>query len=157
MKKYVAFAFFLCIIGYVQAQAPKGKAKPGTNYGETINELNAMPGQELPQMLSHQDTVEVKVSTKVFNSCASEGCWLTFKANDSTTVMVKTRNHNFFVPLDIRGKNVIIDCKAYNKTVSVADQKHYAKDAGKPKKEIDAITKDQKQIICIARGILVVN
>jgi len=141
---------------FLQAQAPKGKATIGKVYGEKIDELGAMPSHELYQMVANGDTAYVKIKTKVQTSCASKGCWLTFYVNDSISSIAKTKNHKFFVPLDIQGKTVIIDGKYYLKTTSIEELKHLAKDAKKSKEEINAITKAKKQIVCIANGILVV-
>jgi hypothetical protein len=44
---------------------------------------------------------------------------------------------------------------AYNQTVSVADQKHYAQDAGKPAAEIRAIKTPRKSITYTASGVMV--
>jgi len=156
MKKlFILSAFF--ISASLFSQAPKGKAKVGTVYGQRTDERGAMPAMELYNMVVNGDTVNVKVKTKVVTSCASEGCWLTFRVNDSTDALAKMKGHSFFVPLDIQGKTVILDGKSYMKVTSVKELKHLAEDAKKPKKEIDAITKEKKQIVFITNGVLVVN
>jgi len=155
--KHILFISILLVSTGLYAQAPKGKAKLGTLYGEKFDERGAMEAQDLLRMVPERDTLPVKIRTIVFNSCASEGCWLTFKINDSTEAIAKTRAHAFFVPLDIRGKTVVINGKSYYKTTTVKELKHLAEDAKKSKKEIDAITKDKKQLVVIASGILVVH
>ncbi len=156
MKNLFLFsALFLSIIAL--AQAPKGKAPVGTGFGQKMDEKGAMPGAELYLMVASGDTAFVKIKTKVVTSCASEGCWLTFFVNDSISAIAKMKDHAFFVPLDIQGKTVVMDGKAYMKTTSVKELKHLAEDAKKPKKEIDAITKPKKQIVFIASGVLVVR
>ena len=157
MRTFLLLNLFLILACPLFAQAPKGKATPGMVYGEKITERDAMPAGELPMMLSMQDTVEVKIMAKVINSCASEGCWLTFRINDSTEALAKMKNHAFFVPIDIRGKSVIMQGRSYIKTSSVKELKHLAEDAKKTKKEIDAITQPKKQIIYIASSVMVVE
>lgn len=141
----------------VFAQAPKGKANVGTEYGAKLNEQGAMPSAELYHMVAGGDTAFVKIKTKVLTSCASEGCWLTFFVNDSISAIAKMKDHAFFVPLDIQGKTVVMEGKAYMKVTSVKELKHLAEDAKKPKKDIDAITKPKKQIVYITNGVLVVR
>ncbi len=156
MKNLFLFsALFFSIIGL--AQAPKGKATLGTGYGQKMDEKGAMPASNLHLMVANGDTAFVKIQAKVLTSCASEGCWLTFFVNDSISAIAKMKDHAFFVPLDIQGKTVVMDGKAYMKTTSVKELKHLAEDAKKPKKEIDAITKPKKQIVFIASGVLVVR
>ena len=64
-------------------------------------------------------------------------------------------DYGFFVPLDLKGKTVVLEGKSFIKTTSVDDQKHYAEDAKKSQAEIDAITEAKKEIRFIAKGIIV--
>lgn len=52
-------------------------------------------------------------------------------------------------------KEIIIDGIAEEKVTSVEMLKHYAEDANKSKAEIDAIKEPKKEIVIIAKGILV--
>ena len=54
-----------------------------------------------------------------------------------------------------KGKTVVIDGKVEIKTTSVAELKHYAEDAKKSKEEIDAITKPEKEVRVMAKGIVI--
>jgi len=156
MKQLLVLAFLF--LGFcAMAQPPQGKAKEGNHYGEKINETGAVPAMELPALLSKKDTVHLKIKARVINSCSSKGCWLTLRVNDSTEAFVKMKDYAFFVPLDIQGKTVVMEGKAFIKVTSVEDLKHYAEDAKKPQSEIDAITKPEKQIRFLANGILVVK
>lgn len=139
------------------AQPPAGKATPGTIYGAKTNNSNTVEASKIPDMLKSKDTISVKVKAKVLDACAAKGCWMTLKINDSTEAMVKMKDYGFFVPQDIIGKTVVVDGKSYIKTISVSELKHYAEDANKPQKEIDAITQPEKQVRFMANGILVVE
>lgn len=155
MKNYL-FISFLLLVNLVLAQPPKGKAKPGTVYGDTISPKNAVPIADLVPALHAGDTSEVLVQTRVINSCTSKGCWMNVRVNDTTQAFVKFKDYGFFVPTDIKGKNVVIQGKIYLSVTSVEDLKHYAKDAGKTQKEIDAINKPKEEIRIMANGVLVV-
>ncbi len=155
MKKQVILILLLCLVKITLAQPPAGKAKPGSSYGATTDAQNAIAASEVPALLSHRDTVPVKVKAKVISSCASKGCWMTLKVNDSTEAFVKMKDYAFFVPTDIQGKTVVLSGISFVKTTTVEDQKHYAQDAKKTKKEIDAIVAPKKEIRFLADGILV--
>jgi hypothetical protein len=145
--------FFVATISF--GQPPAGKATPGTTYGAVIDEKNAVAASELPAMLKGKDTVAVKVKAKVLEVCSKKGCWMTFKVDDKNDAFVKMKDYAFFVPLDLIGKTAVLDGKAYVKTTSVAELKHYAEDAKKSQKEIDAITEPKSEIRFMANGIVV--
>ena len=67
------------------------------------------------------------------------------------------KDYGFFLPTAAIGKTVVIDGVVKMKTTSVAELKHYAEDAKKSKEEIDAITKPEKEINVLAKGIVVVE
>ena len=157
MKK-ILFVLLAMEIGHAaMAQAPKGKATPGTTYGAKIEGSNAVDAATLPSLLSGKDTVKVKVKAKVLDACAEKGCWMTLRINDSTSATVKMKGYAFFVPQDIIGKTVVVEGVSYVKTTTVSELKHFAEDAKKSKKEIEAITQPQKQLRVMADGILVIQ
>ena len=155
--KNILSGLLLLVFLQVNAQPPSGEAKPGTVYGKINDGNNAISAGELPSLVKGTDTVEVKLKTTVNDVCSKKGCWLTFQVNDSTEAFVKMENYGFFVPLDLQGKNVVLEGWSFIKTTSVAELKHYAEDAGKSKKEVEAITSAKKEYRVIAKGILVVN
>jgi hypothetical protein len=141
--------------GLMHAQPPSGKALPGTSYGTKITPAEAIAASQLPTLLAGSDTLFVKVIAPVKEVCAKKGCWFTFTVNDTVEAFVKMKDYAFFVPVDLEGKKAIVEGKAFTKTISVADQKHYAEDAKKSRKEIDAITAPKKEIRFVASGVLV--
>lgn len=113
------------------AQAPKGKATPGTIYGAKTTEQGAINISELPALLKTKDTVPVKVKAVVVSSCAKKGCWMNLKIDDNSTAFVKMKDYAFFVPTDIENKTVVVDGIAFIEETSVDELQHYAKDAKK--------------------------
>ncbi len=69
--------------------------------------------------------------------------------------MVKFKDYGFFMPKDIVGKEVVLDGEATVTETSVKQLKHYAKDAGKSKKEIAQIKAPKKETVFVANGVLV--
>lgn len=149
--------FFFLVSSALLAQPPAGKATPGSIYGAKTDDKNSIAANELPALLKTKDTVAVKVKAKVLEVCSKKGCWLTFKIKDGEEAFVKMKDYAFFVPTDLSGKTVVLDGVAFVKTTSVAELKHYAEDAKKSQKEIDAITQPKKEIRFMADGIVVVE
>ncbi len=157
MKKIVFTLVILFLSLLIQSQPPSGKAKPGTIYGAKTDITNAIEAQKLTSLLNERDTITIKVKAKVLDACSSKGCWMSLKLDDNTEAFVKMKDYGFFVPLDIIGKTVVVEGISYIKTTAVSELKHYAEDAKKSQKEIDAITKPEKQVRFLANGILVVE
>lgn len=157
MKTLILITSLLLSVILLNAQPPSGKAKPGTVYGAKVSSADAMAAEKLPAMLNDKDTIKVKLQATVLDACASKGCWMTLKLSDKTSAFVKMKDYAFFVPQDIIGKTVVVDGISYIKTTSVDDLKHYAEDAKKTQKEIDAITEPEKQVRVLANGILVLK
>jgi Domain of unknown function (DUF4920) len=55
----------------------------------------------------------------------------------------------------LAGTKVIFEGQPAVKTTSVADQRHYAEDAGKSKEEIAKITEPKTELTFVAEGVLV--
>jgi hypothetical protein len=157
MKKIALFIIALFTALFGVSQPPAGKATPGSTYGAKTDAMNAVAASELPALLKSRDTLPVKIQAKVLDVCPKKGCWMSLKVNDSTDAFVKMKDYGFFVPLDMIGKTVVLDGKAFVKTTSVAELKHYAEDAKKSRKEIDAITQPKNEIRYMASGIVVVE
>lgn len=101
------------------------------------------------------DTIRTKMSAKVDEVCQMKGCWMTLNLNNGNQVRVTFKDYGFFVPKDIAGKEVIINGKAFVEETSVADQKHFAEDAGKSPEEIATITAPKLTFSFEADGVLI--
>lgn len=157
MKKISLLLVAIFYFQFFIAQPPAGKATPGSTYGAKTDAKGAVAAGELPTLLKGKDTIAVKVKAKVLEVCSKKGCWMNFKVNDEQSAFVKMKDYAFFVPLDLIGKTVVLDGKAYNKVTSISELKHYAEDAKKPQSEIDAITQPKSEIRFMADGIVVVE
>jgi hypothetical protein len=154
LKTLTLFILVLSAIG-IAAQPPKGPAKPGTIYGSKVDAANAAEPATLMKVFSTPDTIAFKVKAKVGEVCSKKGCWMTFRINDTTEAFVKMKDYGFFVPVDLSGKNVVIQGKSFLKVTTVEELKHYAEDAKKPQSEVDEIVAPKKEVRIIADGILV--
>jgi Domain of unknown function (DUF4920) len=157
MKKIVLNAVVIMFSLVAIAQPPAGDAKPGDWYGEKITPDGAVSLADVATKLDKTESVDTKIKAKIVEVCPNKGCWLKLQVNDSTTAMVKMKDYGFFLPLAAKGKTVVLDGEVKMKTTSVAELKHYAEDAKKSKEEIAAITKPEKEIRVLAKGIVVVE
>lgn len=168
MKKLVLiFTIAISSMGFSQETAakkagpPEGNALVGEFYGGNVSaktEKNAITTTQLEKKLKKAKKVEnVAVKGKVTDVCDKKGCWLTVETENNEKFFVKMKDYGFFVPVALKGKNVVLEGNAETKVISVDEQKHYAEDAKKSQAEIDAITKPQEEIRFVASGIKVVN
>lgn len=154
MKKIFVLIPALFFAFTLMAQPPKGDAKQGMTFGEKINGDGAIPASDLSSKLTGTEPAEVKVIGEVTEVCKMEGCWIRMKT-DKGSMLIKMKDHAYLVPLAMNGKTIVAEGVATFKETSVEMLRHYAEDAGKTKKEIDAIKEPKKEITMQATGILV--
>ena len=128
------------------------------SFGEQISAQNALSSEEMMtkyENLKPGDTIEVSFEGKVNSVCKSKGCWMELDLPEEENVMVKFKDYGFFVPMDIEEKEVLIHGKAFVAEVSVEEQRHYAKDNGKPEAEIVKIIQPKRSLSFLADGVLI--
>ena len=132
-------------------------ATPGQTYGAAVTPTGAVPMSGLNAALGSRDSAQVKLVAKASAVCQAKGCWMTLPTADGKQMRVRFKDYAFFVPKDLSGHEVVVSGWAYRETVSVADQQHYLRDAGKPEKEIAAIIQPKQELNFLADGVLVQN
>lgn len=75
--------------------------------------------------------------------------------DEEKSTFVKFKDYAFFVPINAKDKNVIVEGKAFVSVESVEDLKHYAKDAGKSQEAIDSIVAPKTTYSFMANGVLI--
>lgn len=153
MKKLFILTLALGVSLLTIAQPPKGPAKKGMTFGQKTTAVDAMSVDELSSKVTEEPTT-VKVKGKVSDVCTKEGCWLKL-ATANGNMMVKMKDHAFLVPVDINGKDVVVEGTAKMKVTSVKELQHYAEDAGKTAEEVASIKEPKKEVVLNATGILV--
>ena len=130
------------------------------SFGEEISSNAAISNSELLttyQIATTEDTLMVKSRVKVLDVCQAKGCWMIVDLGNEQTARVKFKDYGFFMPKDIKGKEVIINGKAFVNVMPVDELRHYAEDAGKSKEEVAKITEPKKTNSFLADGVLLVN
>jgi cytoskeletal protein RodZ len=131
---------------------------PGdSTYGKKISYEGAITTEELMKQLEGKDSVQVKLAGDVQAVCQKRGCWMDIKLPNAEAMKVRFKDYAFFVPKDADGKKAIMEGWAKREVVSVADQQHYAQDAGDSKEKIAAITEPKTSYTFEAEGVILKN
>lgn len=145
MKKLIA----LCIVLAASAQLFAQE-----HFGKKITPDGAITMAELDAQLKGKEKVEVKVTGKVSAICKAMGCWMKMEREGGEAMMVKMKDHKFYLPKDCEGKTAIIEGVASVKKRTVEELKHYAEDENKSQAEIDAIKEPTEEVVFIAAGVI---
>lgn len=157
MKRINTLLVFLLTFYGANAQNHRPVHNGLSAFGTEIEADGALNVQEMAekyQVLAVNDTLRTKFMATVTNVCQAKGCWMKLQLQDGTEAMVKFKDYAFFMPTDSAGKEVIVNGKAFVEEMSIEDQKHYAKDAGKSEAEIAQITTPLKSFGFEADGVL---
>ncbi len=128
------------------------------SFGDTIKPDAAITKEALLAKyatLKEGDTIPVKFTSTINDVCQKKGCWMNVDLGNDQQTFVKFKDYGFFMPLNSKGSEVVVNGKAFLSIVSVDELKHYAKDAGKSKAAIDSITQPEKSYGFIADGVLI--
>ena len=125
-------------------------------FGQKIDEAGAIGVDELYAQLEAADSVHVKVSSTIIETCTKKGCWMTVNLEDGKDMMVKFKDYGFFVPLEgMEGKTTVFEGYAYTDSISVEELQHYAYDAGDDSLTIAAITEPEVALTFLADGVII--
>ena len=99
--------------------------------------------------------LKVTMKGEIISTCPMKGCWMNVNiAKD--TILVRFKDYGFFVPkTGVEGSTAIINGYLSIDTLSVAQLRHYAEDAGKNKNEIMKIKKPKITLSFLADGVAI--
>ena len=150
----IAFLIVGCKNNKEETEVKKTSYK---SFGNKINNDKALTKEEMAEKfytLTEGDTLNVKFASTVNKVCVKKGCWMKLDLGNENESMVRFKDYGFFVPKNIDNKKVIVEGKAYITKISVDKLRHYAKDGGKSKEEIAAITEPELTYAFEANGVL---
>ena len=117
-------------------------------YGEKFNLKNVDNLLEL-------SSTKVKVKGEIISTCPMKGCWMNMLVSNDT-VLVRFKDYGFFVPKQgVEGSSAIVNGFLSIDTLSVAQLRHYAEDAGKKTEEIMKIKKPKITLSFLADGVAI--
>lgn len=121
----------------------KVEEKNAVSVASMLNDFSSKKGQE----------TEYTFQAPLNQVCAKAGCWVNVDKGNGETFMVRFKDH-FTIPTDTEvGTQAIMHGVAYQDTVSVADLRHFAEDAGESEEEIMKITEPKITMGFEADGI----
>jgi hypothetical protein len=157
MKNILAAFFLLATLSAYSQDTEIKPAAKGVVYGEAVRaEGTAVTPDQLQAKLAN-GIFEGKVTGKVTEVCKTMGCWMRLEKADGTSLMVKTKDHAFFMPANIVGRTVVVEGTASTKQVTEAKRRHLAADAGKSKKEQQKIKGAATELQFEATGVTVLD
>ncbi len=124
-------------------------------YGDTISPENAIPVSEILANMKGKDSIAIKVTGVVNESCKKKGCWMKMDLGNGEEMRVSFKDYEFFVPKNLEGETAIMEGYVKVDTTDVAMLKHLAMDAEKSQEEIDAITEPEIGINYVATGVII--
>jgi hypothetical protein len=128
----------------------------GKLYGKKFKANNPISTSELSSKMGDQlKLADVVMAGEITEVCQAEGCWVRMKNEGGKDIFVKFKEGTFVIPKDLAGHKATVYGTASKKTVSVAQQKHFAEDAGKSDEEIAKITEPKEELRVDATGIIV--
>lgn len=168
MKKliYIAFAALVTACGGTHVEVHQttdtatvvetevAATPPMEYFGDKISEEGAIEATQVLAALGENDSVQLKVKGTVEQVCQAKGCWMTLNTGENN-MMVRFKDYGFFVPMNISGKETVIEGIAKVERYSVEELKHYAEDEGKTEDEIAAITEPEMKLSFEATGVIV--
>ncbi|MBC7525608.1 MAG: DUF4920 domain-containing protein [Flavobacterium sp.] len=168
MKKINLLVFLVILTTSFTATAQtKSKTKNTTStinaydyalFGEKFSLNNILTKDQMLKKyksLKKGDSLAVKFTSKIKEVCKKKGCWMQMDLNDKTKSFVRFKDYGFFVPLNAADSQGIVSGIAFIDVVTVDELKHYAKDAGKSKEEINKITKPEITYAFKASGVYI--
>jgi hypothetical protein len=148
--KLVGILFGLVTLFSSSAFANTSEKVAEKAWGAKIDQKVAVSLDEAIKTFPHNG--EILVEGKALQVCQKKGCWLTL-GSKSSDVRVTFKGYKFFVPFSLKDQAVKVQGVLKEETVSVADQKHYLQDEGRPQAEIDAVKEPKKTFAFVASGV----
>lgn len=154
---YLVIASLLCTNIYAQ-KADTGKvdsSSPIFGSAFELSDVKTGPSAvEIFNNLEENESSELQLKAKVSSVCQVKGCWMVLDLEDGKETRVTFKDYGFFVPMDIAGREVVVNGVARVTEINEDEQKHYASDAGKTKEEINAIQGVKRSYSILADGVV---
>ncbi len=138
-----------------QVQAQKKVALPhGMVFGTKPSTVALMPASKLEAFMGKRTRTSAAVTGKVLKVTQPKGGWFTLDAGNGRTIMARFKNYNVTLPVELKGREVIISGVA-SKQFLADDQQQLAGDTVKGKKQHTVKTNPKKRLIFEVVGLMV--
>ena len=95
----------------------------------------------------------VQVSGKIDSVCQKMGCWMVVKDGEMQA-RILMKDHSFTVPMDTKGKGVVVEGTLEARTFSDAQVKHLEKDGGGDPSKVGG---ERTEFVLTASGVQIAN
>jgi len=153
MKKIILSLGFCLIATFTFAQSEY----KGQKFGEAVTPGDVKPAAKMEAAMGSKTTTDMKIEGKVVDVCKKKGCWMTLEMANGEPMRVTFKDYAFFMPMDIVGKQVVLDGVAKKQTISAETLRHYAEDAKKSPEEVAKITDPKKELAFEAKGVVILD
>lgn len=157
LLKKVFVAFLPAILLFSCNTAGDNFETFGEGFDTKVELLSADEMDAVFEKLEIGDTADVVFSTKIEAVCQKKGCWMDVELAEDYVARVTFLDYGFFVPLNSSGSEAIIKGKAFWKSDTAAEKRHYAEDAGQELDEIEETMDDDYAPHIVATGVLLKN
>ena len=127
----------------------------GMVFGDSVLDNNIRDVDAMLAVMQKNPTMKLKVKGIIDDVCKEKGCWLTMKLPNGETMRVTFKDYGFFVPKDVKGKEIVVEGVAKIDSISIEAQRHYAEDSGLSKEEVQKITTAKQQLAFEAKGLVI--
>lgn len=159
MKKSIAYSLLMILFMGLSLQAQTAiNTKDYALFGEKFSANKVLTEKQMLKKykkLKAGDSIAVQFVTNIKSVCKKKGCWMKLDLSNGEEAFVKFKDYGFFVPLNADNSKAIVNGYAFVNEVSVSELKHYAKDAGKSKEEINKIKKPEITYSFMANGVYI--
>ena len=152
IKTYI-FTIILCSFTLLSFSQTNDKYK---SYGNSFDFSETIDYELKKKSYLNTDN-KINIEGEILSTCPMKGCWMKLSVAQDT-ILVRFKDYGFFVPIQgAEGKSAIVNGNISIDTLSIAQLKHYAEDAGKSKDEISKISKPEITISFLADGVVIGN
>lgn len=114
------------------------------------------PAELRTQMESFEgDSMKVTLAAGINACCKKKGCWMTLNMGEGDDMRVRFKDYEFFVPLNSDGRQTVVEGVVFRDTITVAQLRHFAEDAGASADSIEQITEPEVSLEFLASGVIV--
>lgn len=137
---------------FIQLSDPVKETEDFIVFGSLFN--SELPSISLDALINNSGNYKKEPITTegtVKKVCKKKGCFFMLESN-SNTARISFKDYSFFVPTNTAGSRVKINGIFSADTISEADAKHYAEDAGDDR---ESITGPQEEYAIVATSVMI--
>jgi cellobiose-specific phosphotransferase system component IIB len=136
MKSLIKLMMVVCIAGtsasiFAQKHTP---LPHGMVFGNAPSNINQMPANRLETFMGKRTRTSVVIYGKVIKVTKEQGGWFEMDAGNGKVIAAHFRDYNIKIPVDLAGRQVIIDGVAEKQFIA-DDLQHMAGDTVQGKKQ----------------------